>query len=392
MLTVSENILLFVSSFGFLQGVLFALIIFFHPKRDRAVSPFLALYILVVSMPIMIAIGQHLFSWQFIFFVEPFILAIGPLLYLYVKSFKEKITFRKAWPHFIFPVLYIGLSFWQYFNIGVHYPPTINVPVEVLKKPVVRTEIIIRNLQRLVYYLLSLRALASYQRSIRQLFSETSRINLRWVKWLINGGLVLFILTLLFTFLLLRNPEKFNLWSLIPSTLTCIYIYLATFRGVTQPTLWQIQPGVKKEQLEADMQKAEEFEFLHSGKSIQEAISSPVNSRTAAITSRVIELMEKEKYYQEPELTLQNLADKLHVPAYQVSQAINEGLKKNFYDLVNGYRIEEAKRLLLDPNSNNYTILSVGFEAGFNSKTTFNTVFKKFTGLTPTEFRSNWQA
>ena len=125
---------------------------------------------------------------------------------------------------------------------------------------------------------------------------------------------------------------------------------------------------------------------------MQEAISSPVNSRTAAITSRVIELMEKEKYYQEPELTLQNLADKLHVPAYQVSQAINEGLKKNFYDLVNGYRIEEAKRLLLDPNNNNYTILSVGFEAGFNSKTTFNTVFKKFTGLTPTEFRSNWQA
>src|SRR6185503_15519514 len=111
MLTVSENILLFVSSFGFLQGVLFALIIFFHPKRDKSVSPFLALYILVVSLPIMISIGQHLFSWQFIFFVEPFILLIGPFLYLYVRSFKEKITFRKAWPHFILPVVWIGFSF-----------------------------------------------------------------------------------------------------------------------------------------------------------------------------------------------------------------------------------------------------------------------------------------
>jgi AraC-like DNA-binding protein len=60
---------------------------------------------------------------------------------------------------------------------------------------------------------------------------------------------------------------------------------------------------------------------------------------------------------------------------------------ENFYDLVNGYRVEEAKRLLLDSKSINYTILSVGFEAGFNSKTTFNTVFKKFTGFTPTEFR-----
>jgi YesN/AraC family two-component response regulator len=97
--------------------------------------------------------------------------------------------------------------------------------------------------------------------------------------------------------------------------------------------------------------------------------------------------MEKEKLYQEPELTLQQLAGKLEVPNYQVSQAMNEGLKKNFYDLVNGYRVEEAKRLLTDEKNKNFTILSVGFEAGFNSKTTFNTVFKKFTGLTPTAFR-----
>jgi AraC-like DNA-binding protein len=62
-------------------------------------------------------------------------------------------------------------------------------------------------------------------------------------------------------------------------------------------------------------------------------------------------------------------------------------MNKTFYDLVNGYRVEEAKRLLLNPNNRSFTILSVGFEAGFNSKTTFNTVFKKFTGLTPTDFR-----
>jgi AraC-like DNA-binding protein len=64
-------------------------------------------------------------------------------------------------------------------------------------------------------------------------------------------------------------------------------------------------------------------------------------------------------------------------------------LKKSFYDVINSYRVEEAKRLLLDEKNRNYTILSVGFEAGFNSKTTFNTVFKKFTGVTPTEYRDN---
>ena len=98
--------------------------------------------------------------------------------------------------------------------------------------------------------------------------------------------------------------------------------------------------------------------------------------------------MEQDKLYRETELTLQNLSEKLQYPSYQVSQAINEGLKKNFYDLINSYRVEEAKRLLVDPKNQNFTILSVGFEAGFNSKTTFNTVFKKFTGITPTEFRA----
>ena len=82
-----------------------------------------------------------------------------------------------------------------------------------------------------------------------------------------------------------------------------------------------------------------------------------------------------------------NLADKLQFPSYQVSQAINEGMDKTFYDLINDYRVEEAKRLLSGPQSNNYTILSIGFAAGLNSKTTFNTVFKKFTGVTPTDFR-----
>ena len=110
-------------------------------------------------------------------------------------------------------------------------------------------------------------------------------------------------------------------------------------------------------------------------------------SKTNEIVANIVALMEKEKLYTETELTLKQLAEKLRFPTYQVSQAINEGLGKNFYELVNSHRVEEAKRLLADPRTENFTILSVGFEAGFNSKTTFNTVFKKFTGVTPTEYR-----
>jgi AraC-like DNA-binding protein len=179
--------------------------------------------------------------------------------------------------------------------------------------------------------------------------------------------------------MILRFPENFSTWVLSIGTAVTIYIYTATFKGITQPTIWQLQPGIDKLKVEADILQAEEIE---SRKPV------PKDARLDGLAQKISLAMEKEKLYQEPELTLQNLAQKMQCPSYQVSQAINEGMNKSFYDLVNGYRVEEAKRLLLDSRNRNYTILSVGFEAGFNSKTTFNTVFKKFTGFTPTEFRN----
>ena len=141
------------------------------------------------------------------------------------------------------------------------------------------------------------------------------------------------------------------------------------------------------------MHKAEEIELhIHKAEQARETIPVPEYDKNKEIVKRVTALMEVDKLYQEPELTMQQLADKLDMPTYLVSQAINDGMKRNFYDLINSYRVEEAKQLLLDPGNRNYTILSVGFEAGFNSKTTFNTVFKKFTGLTPTEYRDKQPA
>jgi AraC-like DNA-binding protein len=67
---------------------------------------------------------------------------------------------------------------------------------------------------------------------------------------------------------------------------------------------------------------------------------------------------------------------------------MNEVLGVNFYDLVNKYRVEEAKQLLTDPRYDRYTILRVASDAGFNSKTTFNAVFRKFTGVTPSYYRT----
>ncbi|HEX7902767.1 MAG TPA: helix-turn-helix domain-containing protein [Chitinophagaceae bacterium] len=378
--------LLFISGFGILQGVLLAALLYFHPKCDRSVTTFLAFFILFVSIPILIPVGQHLFSWQFIIFVDPFTVLIGPFLYLYVRSFKEVITWQKAWPHFIIFLIYLLIDYWLYAEVGSKYPLSQTVPPEVTRHPLSFIPVSIRLLQRVLYYFLSLKQLKSYQRSIGHFFSETSRINLNWVKWLINGYLLLVLITIIFYSLILKYPQHFNNWVLLIGVFVSVYIYIAFFKGITQPTLWQLQPGKNKEKIEAEIKEADSIEQGQGGKNMSRKTGLS-KSKIEEIVGKIISIMESEKIYQETELTLTQMATRLQLPSHHLSQAINEGLKKNFYDLVNGYRVEEAKRLLLDTRNSNYTILSIGFEAGFNSKTTFNTVFKKFTGLTPTEYR-----
>jgi len=386
LLNIPENLLLFISGVGMLQGFLLANLLYFHPKSDRSVNRFLAPFIFFLCIPLLIPIGQQLFSWQFVIWVEPFTVVSAPLLYLYVRSFKEEITFRKAWPHFTpFPV-FLGIAIWSYIVVGTKYPVSTEVPEAALKNPLSYIPISIRFAQRLLYYYLSLRALNSYQRSIQHLFSETSRINLGWVRYLINGFLVVVLTTIFFYLMIQRYPENFSLWVLSIGAAVTIYIYLATIKGMGQVTLWQLMASKNKESLEAAIEEAEQLEEAPYQDKIRRKTGLS-ETRIEEIVGRIISVVESEKLYQETELTLQQLADRLELPPYVLSQAINDGLKKNFYDLINNYRVEEAKRLLAEESNQQYTILSVGFEAGFNSKTTFNTVFKKFTGLTPTAYR-----
>ena len=100
-------------------------------------------------------------------------------------------------------------------------------------------------------------------------------------------------------------------------------------------------------------------------------------------------LMEQKKPYRDPDLTLPELAKKLNLSPNILSQVINSYCCQNFYNFVNTYRVEEVVSLMKDPSMKDKSILDMAYEAGFKSKTTFNTIFKKHTGLTPSELRRN---
>jgi AraC-like DNA-binding protein len=96
--------------------------------------------------------------------------------------------------------------------------------------------------------------------------------------------------------------------------------------------------------------------------------------------------MDKERPYLNPELDLNRLAELLETNPKQVSYTINRSFSKNFYEYVNSYRIEAFKQSVTEPENKKLTLLGLAFECGFNSKSTFNDVFKKATGKTPSQY------
>jgi AraC-like DNA-binding protein len=103
---------------------------------------------------------------------------------------------------------------------------------------------------------------------------------------------------------------------------------------------------------------------------------------------RLIFLLEKEKIYRDSSLCIKTLSSKLSLPSHHLSQVINEKFQKNFYELVNSYRIEESKKMLIAENKDQPKILAIAFDVGFNNLNSFNRAFKRHTGKTPTEYKN----
>jgi AraC-like DNA-binding protein len=115
--------------------------------------------------------------------------------------------------------------------------------------------------------------------------------------------------------------------------------------------------------------------------------SSLTNERADRGLQSLMRALENDKVFLEPEITLNSLADRLGIPAPHLSQIINERLNQTFSDLINSHRVEEVKRRFADPACRHYSLLAIAEEVGFRSKSSFNTVFKKHTRMTPSDYR-----
>lgn len=136
-------------------------------------------------------------------------------------------------------------------------------------------------------------------------------------------------------------------------------------------------------------------DFPHQILNTEEALEEKTKYQSSSLKehqknmyqTKLIEHMDQQKSYLDPELTITEFSEQLNIPSYYLSQIINERLDCNFLDFVNQYRIATAKKKLRNDSLAHFTVMSIAYESGFNSKTAFYAAFKKNVGVTPSQFR-----
>ncbi len=225
--------------------------------------------------------------------------------------------------------------------------------------------------QMVVYTLLSFFKILNHQKNIRLFASDTSNISLNWLK---NAILAIFLM--LFMWLLEIRFYKFDQVHNVSGFVYFIGIYAIGYYAFRQEEIFPYK--------EKEIQEIKEI--------IEETPSSKVqrisHTELENIKIRISDFMENQKLYLDDSLNLPKFAEKVETSIHNLSYVLNEGFQENFFQFVNRYRVEEAKRLLTSERYQQLSMLGIAYESGFSSKTTFNTTFKKITGISPSEYIS----
>lgn len=229
---------------------------------------------------------------------------------------------------------------------------------------------ILRNalpVQTAVYWCLSFIRLQKHFKNAKQFSSNLNNIDLRW--------LTTFLWIVLLIVAVWLNLVFFNMEALQKLTpfLYLLGIFFLSYFSLRQEEVFGYS-------------KIERRELATINDYKKDSPKRVTGARLAELEIRLKSLMEIKKVYLDNDLSLPKLAGMLQASCNETSFLINELNQENFYNFINKYRIEEAKRLLLSDAYDQLNIVGIAFESGFNSKTTFNTTFKKLTGYSPTGF------
>ncbi|MBR9923077.1 MAG: AraC family transcriptional regulator [Bacteroidetes bacterium] len=226
-------------------------------------------------------------------------------------------------------------------------------------------------LSGITYAILSLRALRSYKKQIKDKFSSIEKINLQWLSRLVLGLSCIWVLAFF------ADDE------IIFSSVVLFVVFIGYY-GIKQVGIFTNHQALDLSPVNESKERIDQS-FAASDNNKYEK-SALADSQLKAIHSELLQLMNQKKLFLTPELTLAMVANELDIHPNTLSQVINSVEQKNFFDYINSLRIEEFKERIAIPDNQKYTLLSLAYECGFNSKTSFNRNFKNLTGKSPSEY------
>ncbi|HOB86016.1 MAG TPA: helix-turn-helix domain-containing protein [Bacteroidales bacterium] len=297
----------------------------------------------------------------------------GPLLYLYVQTMtnpKKKISWLAA-IHFV--------PFITFFVVAVIFraEPLVRdlrsffKPDRFISLRIVYSTCFFLSVT--VYSILAFVEINRHQKNLKDLLSYTSGIiTLNWLKVLSISFYVAFLtLFILGGLNMIGDIIPFDPYFVV-FTFIALFSFVYSFYGIKQPAIFGQVIDMNGDE------KKESEKYSRSGLKDKQA---------EEYLQKLISIMETEKPYLDRDLSIQNLSVITGIPRHHITQVLNEKHGKNFFTFINEYRVKEVISRFGDPANNNFTILAIAYDSGFNSKTTFNAIFKSITGLTPSEYR-----
>lgn len=293
-------------------------------------------------------------------------------IYLYTISFTHTIT-RKQLLLFSTPFLFTLVFIFPYFFLPVDHKKKILYFQEQIPWYFI-FGIVISLGANFLFIPLAIKKLKEYQNKLKHIVSFNEEINLSWLQLIIYGYLLFITSGVIVAFLFTFSKRPMAEADIFMYAILGILMFGFAFAGIRYGTIHEYETQFMK----PNIPKKQPFNNNHE------------KSKDEEILKKLKKAMIQERLFLNPKLSINELSNAINEPVYLVSQIINQTLSSNFYDFVNTYRVEAIKEEL--SKETNYSILALAYDCGFNSKATFNRIFKNNTGLTPSEYQRKYMS